>query len=121
MFSLPAMLDRFLSRLLRVAGNNHIVSIWGKQIQIVQPKRKILRSTYHPISCHSFLNLPLRISCKIILKRSEYYKIKEKKKTKGKKKMGGFRKAKKKNPENTEQRIVWAHFLFGLDAGICLC
>lgn len=121
MFSLPAMLDRFLSRLLRVAGNNHIVSIWGKQIQIVQPKRKILRSTYHPISCHSFLNLPLRISCKIILKRSEYYKIKEKKKNKRKKKMGGFRKAKKKNPENTEQRIVWAHFLFGLDAGNCLC
>lgn len=120
MFSLPAMLDRFLSRLLRVAENNHIVSIWGKQIQIVQPKRKILRSTYHPISCHSFLNLPLRISCKIILKRSEYYKIKEKKKTKGKKN-GRIQESKKKNPENTEQRIVWAHFLFGLDAGNCLC
>lgn len=107
MFSLPAMLDRFLSRLLRVAGNNHIVSIWGKQIQIVQPKRKILRSTYHPISCHSFLNLPLRISCKIILKRSEYYKIKEKKKQK-EKKMGGFRKAKKKI-QRTLNRELYGH------------
>lgn len=108
MFSLPAMLDRFLSRLLRVAENNHIVSIWGKQIQIVQPKRKILRSTYHPISCHSFLNLPLRISCKIILKRSEYYKSKEKK-NKRKKKMGGFRKAKKKKIQRTLNRELYGH------------